>query len=117
MNKLPKLKLNITGATGTRLTDWRQLSVYLKSKETGITHQEELYISPEAKDNIISYETLKRLGYTHTNNGTESPKPEHTIETTNINNQRASINLNTKWVTWKKRKHTNRQQNKMYARH
>ena len=100
VNNLPKVKLNITRATGESLTDLRQLSVYLTSKETGLTHQEELYISPEAKDNIISYEMLKRLEYTHTNNGTESPKPEHTIETTNTNNQRATINLQTKWVTW-----------------
>ena len=75
LDELPNVKLNITGAT---ITYWKRLRVHLKSNKTGITHQEEIYISPEARDNLISYETLKRLGHTHKNiaGGNELGKTE-----------------------------------------
>ena len=73
LDKLPKIKLNILGATGGIIPNWKRLRVHLKTNETGKTHQEEKYITPEARDNLISYETLKKLGHKHKNtaNGKE----------------------------------------------
>ena len=64
----------------------------------GLTHQEELYISPKAKDNIISFETLKRLGYTHTNKEIKNPQPTNTIK------QKTTQNMTTSGLMWKERK-------------
>ena len=67
LKELLNVKLNIMGATGGTITNWKRLRVHLKSNKTGIIHQEEIFISPEARDNLLSYETLKRLGHTHKN--------------------------------------------------
>ena len=61
----PNIKLNITRATGDTITNWKRLRVHLKSNETGIVHQEKIYISPEVRHNLISYETIKKTR-THT---------------------------------------------------
>ena len=63
ISTLPQTKIDVTGATEGKITNWKKMSIHIRSNETGIQHREDIYISPEAKNNIISYATLKRLGY------------------------------------------------------
>ena len=71
----------------------------MTSTVTGLPHQVEIYISTEENDNIISYETLKRMRYTHTNSGTKPPQ----LDTTHMKTQ-GTTNMSTKWITWRERR-------------
>ena len=64
---LPDIELHIKGVTGKMMANWKRFRVHLKLERTGITHLKEIYLSPEVRDNLLSYETLKRLGHVNDN--------------------------------------------------
>ena len=42
---------------------WNRFTVHLTLKETWRTHLEEIYLSEDVRDELMSYEPLKRLGH------------------------------------------------------
>ena len=59
VESLPDIELHIMGVAGKMTANWKRFRVHLQSESTGIMHLEEIYLSPEVKDNLLSYETLK----------------------------------------------------------
>ena len=64
---LPDTEQHINRVAGKMTANWKRFRVHLQSERTGITHLEEIYLSPEVKDNLLSYKALKRLGHVDDN--------------------------------------------------
>ena len=82
---LPKIILKIGGIAGEKTAIWRRMRININSKTTGRQHLEEIYLSENARDNIISYETLQNLGYITKNNTGK-------LETITIGEKHAKVN-------------------------
>ena len=63
MNSLPRIDLDVIGIGGSMKATWLKFRVNMRSKLTGQSNFEEVYLAEECTDKLLSYETLKHLGH------------------------------------------------------
>ena len=44
ISMLPQTKIDVTGATEGKITNWRKMNIHIRSNETGMQHKEDIYI-------------------------------------------------------------------------
>ena len=63
LEDLNTIFLTVNGISGTMADNWYRFRVNLRSTITNMDHFEEFYVSECITENLISYETLKKLGH------------------------------------------------------
>ena len=57
VENIPNIDLDISGVAGKMMAKWKIFRVHLTSEETGETHLQEIYLSDEVRDELMSYKT------------------------------------------------------------